>query len=289
MILVVGATGRVGGMVAQRLLADGRPVRILVRPGSDYEALVAAGAEPVMGDLKRPSSLRPACQGVQAIVTTANAAGRGGDDTFQTVDDEGNHNLIDAAAEAGVGRFLFTSVMGSDPDSSTPLLRAKGLTEQRLRASGMPFTITQADVHMDLLIPMVVGVPLSRDEPVRLVGEGRRRHSFVAQHDVAAITVAALDHPSAENQVIAIGGPEPLSWRDIVATVEQELGRPIAIETVPVGERLAGLPDFVTGLMTALEMYDSSLDMSETAAVYGVEPTPVTAWVREAFARAPAT
>jgi NADH dehydrogenase len=106
---------------------------------------------------------------------------------------------------------------------------------------------------------------------------------------VAAITVAALDHPSAENHVIAIGGPEPLSWRDIVATVEQELGRPIAIETVPVGEQLAGLPDFVTGLMTALEMYDSSLDMSETAAVYGVEPTPITAWVREAFARAPAT
>jgi NADH dehydrogenase len=100
--------------------------------------------------------------------------------------------------------------------------------------------------------------------------------------------VAALDHPSAENRVIPIGGPDPLSWRDIVAAVERELGRPIPIESVPVGERLAGLPDFVTGLLTALEMYDSPLDMSQTAALYGVELTPLAAWVREAFARAPA-
>lgn len=285
MILVVGATGRVGGMVTQRLLADGRPVRILVRPGSDHEALVAAGAEPVMGDLKEPSSLRAACQGIGAVVTTANAAGRGGDDDFQTVDDEGNHHLIEAAAEAGVGRFLFTSVLGSDPNSPAPLLRAKGLTEQRLRASGMPFTITQADAHMDLLIPQVVGIPVGRGEPVRLVGKGSRRHSFVAQQDVAAFTVAALEHPSAENQVVPIGGPEPVSWRDIIATVEREVGRPIAIETVPVGEQLPGLPEFVTGLMTALEMYDSPLDMSQTAAVYGVELTPLTAWVSKAFAR----
>lgn len=288
MILVVGATGRVGGMITQRLLADGRPVRILVRPGSHHGALVEAGAEAVMGDLKEPSSLRAACRGIQAVVTTANAAGRGGPDTFQTVDDEGNQDLIEAAAEAGVGRFLFTSVLGSDPDSAAPLLRAKGLTEQRLRASGMPFTITQADAHMDLLIPLVVGIPLGRGEPVRVIGDGSRRHSFVAQQDVAAFTVAALDHPSAENQVIPIGGPDPLSWRDIVAAVERELGRPIPIESVPVGERLAGLPDFVTGLLTALEMYDSPLDMSQTAALYGVELTPLAAWVREAFARAPA-
>lgn len=288
MILVVGATGRLGGTIAHRLLADGRPVRILVRPQSDYQSLVQAGAEPVIGDLKNPASLVSACDGIEAIITTANAAGRGGDDTFQTVDDEGNENLINAAVEAGVERFVFTSILGSDPNSPVPLMRAKGVTEERLRASGLAYTITQADAHMDLLIPVVLGVPLGRGEPVRLVAEGRRKHSFVAQEDVAAYTVAALDHPAARNQVIPIGGPEPLSWRDIVSATEQEFGRAIPIETIPIGQRLPGLPDFATDLMTVLEMYDSPLDMSEAASIYGVEPTPVRAWLRQTFPAAPA-
>jgi NADH dehydrogenase len=288
MILIVGATGRLGGQIVQRLLADGRKVRVLVRPQSDYGSLVQAGAEPVVGDLKDPASLHAACEGIEAVVTTANAAGRGGEDTFQTVDDEGNHNLINAAGQAGVERFIFTSVLGSDSDSPAPLLRAKGITEERLRASGMTFTVTQADVHMDMLIPLVVDLPLSQGEPVRVVGEGRRKHSFVAQQDVAAFTVAALDHPAARNSTIVIGGPEPLSWRDIVGAVERDLGRPIRLETIPVGQRLPGVPDFVTDLVTALEMYDTPLDMRETTSVYGVDPTSLTSWVRQRFAGATA-
>ena len=288
MILIVGATGRLGGQIVQRLLADGRKVRVLVRPQSDYGSLVQAGAEPVVGDLKDPASLHAACEGIEAVVTTANAAGRGGEDTFQTVDDEGNHNLINAAVQAGVERFIFTSVLGSDPNSPAPLLRAKGITEERLRASGMTFTVTQADVHMDMLIPLVVDLPLSQGEPVRVVGEGRRKHSFVAQQDVAAFTVAALDHPAARNSTIVIGGPEPLSWRDIVGAVERDLGRPIRLETIPVGQRLPGVPDFVTDLVTALEMYDTPLDMRETTSIYGVDPTSLTSWVRQRFAGATA-
>ena len=63
MILVVGATGTVGGMIARGLLEQGRDVRIPVRPGSNYRPLVDAGAEPVVGDLKDPPSLVPACAG----------------------------------------------------------------------------------------------------------------------------------------------------------------------------------------------------------------------------------
>ncbi len=289
MILVVGATGRLGGMIAHRLLADGRPVRVLVRPQSAYRSLVQAGAEPVIGDLKDPTSLGSACDGIEAIVTTANAAGRGGDDTFQTVDDEGNENLINAAAQAGVERFVFTSILGSDPNSPAPLMRAKGVTEERLQASGMAYTITQADAHMELLIPMVIDVPLSRGEPVRVVGDGRRKHSFVAQQDVAAYTVAALDHPAARNKSITIGGPEPLSWWDIASAFEQVLGRPVPIETIPIGQRLPGLPDFVTDLVTVLEMYDSPIDMRETASMYGVEPTPLISWIRQRSIGAPAS
>lgn len=112
MILVVGATGLLGGRIVRRLLSDGRTVRILVRAGSNHQSLVDAGAVAVIGDLKDPPSLTSACDSAEAIVTTANAAFRGGEDTFETVDDAGNENLIRAAAAAGVGRFVFTSVLG---------------------------------------------------------------------------------------------------------------------------------------------------------------------------------
>jgi len=137
MILVVGATGQLGGLIARMLLGQGKPVRVLVRDGSSYDELVTAGAQAVTGDLKDPDSLRAACAGVDAVVSTANSTARGGADTVETVDRAGNRNLIDAAAAAGVRHFVFVSAIGARPEHPTPLLRAKGEAERRLRGSGM--------------------------------------------------------------------------------------------------------------------------------------------------------
>ena len=135
MILVVGATGELGGLIVRDLLRQGRQVRVLVRAGSSVDEL--AGAQPVLGDLKDAASLHAACAGVSAVVTTANSTARGGADTVESVDRQGNHDLIDAAAAAGVRRFVFVSALGADPAHPMPLLQAKGEAEQRLRDSGM--------------------------------------------------------------------------------------------------------------------------------------------------------
>ena len=111
MILVVGSTGRVGGMITRTLLGQDRQLRILVRPGSDHHTFIAAGAEAAFGDLKDPRSLAMACRGVDTVITTASAGERGGDDTPQTVDLEGNTNLIEAARAVGVGQFIFLSAL----------------------------------------------------------------------------------------------------------------------------------------------------------------------------------
>ena len=71
MILVVGATGYLGGMITRRLLAQGREVRVLVRPGSDYRPLVEAGVAPALGDLRQRDTLDVACRGVDTVITTA--------------------------------------------------------------------------------------------------------------------------------------------------------------------------------------------------------------------------
>jgi len=241
---------------------------------------VAAGAHPVIGDLKDPASLLAACAGVDTVVTTANSSARGGEDTVESVDRLGNRNLIEAAARAGVERFVFVSNLGASPDSPNPFMAAKGETEQLLRSSGMSWTILQPNLFMDKLPVLVVGVPALTGRPVTLVGEGRRVHSLVAMNDVAQYVLAAVEHPERDGQLLVIGGPEPVSWRDVVAAFECELGRAIPVHTVPPGQPIDGMPDLLTGFLALLETYDSRLEMGELSERYGVAPTALQAWVR---------
>ena len=273
MILIVGATGTLGGMITRRLLQRGRKVRILVRDGSDYNELVKAGAETVEGDLKDRASLDAAMRGVETVLTTANSAMRGGADTVETVEIAGNRSLIDAAKAAGVRQFVFTSAMGADAGSPLPFLRGKGLTEQHLKSSGMSYTILSPNVFMEVWFPMVVGMPLQSGAPITIIGEGNRRHSFVSMNDVAAFAAAAVGNPAAGNQQIFIGGPEPLSWNDVVRRASAILGRELPVRRAQPAGKLPGLPDAVSGLMAAMDTYDSPVDMTATASTFGVQLT----------------
>ncbi len=279
MILVVGATGQLGGLIAKMLLDQGKQVRTLVRPGSAYEPLVAAGAQAVTGDLKDPDSLVAACQGVDAVVTTANSVGRGGEDNVESVDDAGNANLVESAQAAGVRHFVFVSALGADPEHPMPFLKAKGQTEQRLRTSGMAWTVLQPNLFMDTWIAAVVGGAAMAGQPVTLIGEGRRQHSMVAANDVAAYAVAALDRPEAQDQTLFIGGPQPVSWRDAVSAFEQELGREVPVRTVAPGEPVPGLPAVVAPMLAALDTYDSPMDTTQLSAQYAVRPTSLAEFV----------
>lgn len=281
MILVVGATGSVGGKIARRLLSNGKSVRIVVRPGSDAQALVEAGAEPVRADLKDPSSLKAAVNGVDTVVTTANSAKRGGDDNPRTVDLEGNASLIEAAKAAGVRRFVFLSAMGADAESPIEFIAAKGKTERRLRESGMDYTIIAPNIYIDVWVAMVVAAPALAGSEVVYVGSGERKHSMIAEDDVADFAVAAVDSDEARNGYLALGGPAAISWRDAVAAFERALGRAIPQRGVPSGEVVPGLPPSPTiqGLVTSMDTYDSPMDMGGTAARFGVRQRTLDDWV----------
>jgi uncharacterized protein YbjT (DUF2867 family) len=299
MILVAGATGIVGGMITRRLLEQGKEVRILVRHNSpseqlakegratSAEELIEAGAEPVYGDLRDRASLDAALEGIETVISTANSVGRGGKDNPQSVDLEGNRNLIEAAREAGVEHFVFVSSLGADPDHPVPFMRGKGQSESSLRESGMDYTILAPTPYMEVWVAVVVGMPVSQGRPVTLVGEGRRRHSFISDRDVAAFAVAAAENPAARNQYLAIGGPEPLSWRDVVETYERVLERSIPVEFVAMGEPVP-LPDPMPSILAGMETYDSAIEMEELARTFDVALTRLETFVREQVASQPA-
>ena len=273
MILVVGASGSLGRKVTNGLLNRGEPLRVLLRPGRS-PTLFAGKAEIAAGDLRDRASLERACQGVRAVVTTASAS-KTGDDSIENVDLHGNDNLITAAADAGVEHLVFTSTLSASEQSPVPLFRVKALVERSLRESRMTHTILQPNAFMDVWFPMLIEGPAFQGQPVTLVGESRRRHSFVCEDDVAAFAIAALFTPAARNATMVIGGPEAVTLRDVVRAYESALGRSIEVRSVAAGEPIPGLPDIVSGLAAALETFDSPVPMGETSRTYGVRLTSV--------------
>lgn len=280
MILIVGATGSLGGAITHALLARKTPVRILVRQASSTEAhggsvqeLIAAGAQPVYGDLKNRGSLDVACEGTETVITTANSALRGGADNPQTVDLEGNRNLIDAATAAGVKHFIFVSAQIADPNSPTPFLSAKGKTEQYLQACGLSYTIIAPAAFMEVWIGLVVGMPALGNRPVTIVGSGERKHTFITAGDVAQFAVACVGNPKAMNRKLIVGGPQPVSFRDAARTFGRIVGREIAVQSVHPGEPISGLPQSMVEMLAGFDVADSVLDSTALASQFGVTLT----------------
>lgn len=278
MDLVVGATGLLGGQIARGLLAQGRDVRILVRTGSDHTALVQSGAQPVPGDLKDAASLDVACAGVDTVVATAISLGRRPDDTIQRVELDGYRDLLRAATRAGARRIVFVSMLGADEASPAPFIAAKGITERRVRESGMTWTILAPNAFMDVWLYDVVARPVLAGDDVVYVGSGGRRHAWVHSRDVAALAISSVDHPAAANRSIVLAGPEAISFQGVTAIFEKLLGRPIGQRGVAPGQPVPGLPSYEVELMAGFEGFESVLDTSAVAQEFGLRLTSVEEW-----------
>jgi NADH dehydrogenase len=147
----------------------------------------------------------------------------------------------------------------------------------------VPYTILSPNVFMEVWFPTVVGIPLQSGQPVSIVGEGNRKHTFVSSADVAAFALAAVENPASRNQQIFIGGPEALSWNDVVRITSKVVGRDLQTRNVSPQVGLPGVPAVVSGLLAGMDTYDSPLDMTATAQTYGVQLTPAEQVIRRLF------
>src|SRR6266568_6541556 len=224
MILIVGASGRLGSVVVQHLREQGKSIRVMTRNPLGLAHLKQQGVEIVSGDLRDPASLASACQGVEQVLAAAHALDGKGDNNPQTVDDMGNRHLIDAAKAAGVERFIFVSVQGASPDSPLEFFRIKYHTEEYLRASGLNFTILRPSAFMDLWAQLI-GLPILEQGKTTIFGRGNNPINFVAVEDVARFVCIAFENSRMCNRVIEIGGPENLTLNQVAETFELASGR----------------------------------------------------------------
>ena len=295
MILVVGATGLLGGEICRQLSAAGHPVRALVRPTSDegrVENLRVLGAELVTGDLKERASLDAACAGAEVVITTASTTlSRQPDDSIASVDQDGQLRLIEAAKASGVSRFIYISYSGNHAIECA-LTTAKRTVEQALRESGMTYTILRPSYFMEVWLSPALGFDTANAQ-ARVYGAGRAPISYISFKDVARFVVRCLTTPAARNATIELGGPEALSPLDVVQTFERSTGRTFALEHVPEGvlelqhqSARDPLEQSFAALMLGYARGDV-IDMSQTSAAFPVQLTSVREFAEVTSGRSP--
>jgi uncharacterized protein YbjT (DUF2867 family) len=233
-VLLVGATGDLGGRILRSLLARGKTVRALVRPGSDVGGLPKEGVEIARGDLLDPPSLASAMSGVRAAVSSAIGYSRRRKGDSLRTDFEGNHHLVDAAKNAGIPRFVFLSILACDQAPGVPHFWAKKVTEDYLEEQAVPFVALRPGAFL--------GAPSGRYRKWMHEGlqKGRVmgmtpagvRMSFIAPDQVARAVALAVDDPRALGRRIDLGSDRPLSGPELTELIGRLLGRPMKMRSM---------------------------------------------------------
>ena len=289
MTLVVGATGLLGTEICRRLASASKPFRAMVRKTSDpakKDTLKQLGAELVEADLKDRASLDRACQGVSAVITTPTAIGsRQEDDTFQTVDLDGQKALVDAATAAKVERYVFVSVSGNlGKQSGNPLIDAKRAIENHLRQSDLSHTILRPTFFMEIWLSPHLGFDF-QNAKATIYGSGKNKISYISLHNVADFALTALSNPTARDAVLELGGPEALTQLEVVQIFEEVAVCTFETQFVPeeaLHARKAAASNPVEQTFADLTLaaaQGDKINMRETFEKFSVRPTSVREYV----------
>jgi uncharacterized protein YbjT (DUF2867 family) len=245
MLLLTGATGRVGSALLRRLADRGEPVRCLVR---DPRRL---GPERVrvqlaLGDLGDPASFRNALRGVKTVVHLAATERDQAQATIEEIDGVATWRLLRAAEDAGVERFVFLSPLGATAHHRSRVFRTKALAEEAVAASSLRTTTLRCSLIYapgDTKLALLDLLSLLPVVPVTAT-MGKARVQPVWADDVAACVAAVLD--GGATGTLEIAGPETLTFRQAVARALAAGGRPRRLVTVPTGLLLRALHSYET-------------------------------------------
>ena len=231
MILVAGGTGHLGVELTRRLVVRGFPVRVMTRNAERARSRLDPRCELAIGDVRRRADVEDALKDVDAVVSALTGFGPGGQGP-RAVDRDGNFNLIRAAEAAGVRRFVLVSMQGAAPDHQMELLRMKHAAEERLRSSTLDWTILHPTVFMELWVELVGG-PIADRGRAMVFGRGENPINFNSVRDIAEVAELALGEPSLSRSVVPVGGPENLTFNQLVERLAHAMGCRVSVRHVP--------------------------------------------------------
>ncbi|SDB97317.1 NADH dehydrogenase [Raineyella antarctica] len=214
LVVIVGGTGRLGRIVAARLLAEGRQVRVVAR---SVPATPVPGAEFVAADVRHPETLTAAFEGAGVVVSAMHGVDPAAKESPESVDRDGNANLIRAARSAGA-YIVLMSIIGARPDHPIEQLRMKAAAEQVLRTGPDDWTIVRASAYAELFAGLLAQMA-GKSGVTTVFGRGDTPINFVSVQDVALAVARAVTDPTLRGQVIEVGGPENLTMNELASRV----------------------------------------------------------------------
>ena len=270
MILVAGGTGTLGTRLLTRLTDRGLDVRTMSRNPDKAVEAKSDRVQVVSGDVRDARAVEQAVAGVRTVVSAITGFGAAKDVSPQSVDWDGNANLIRAAKTAGVEHFILLSVCQAAPDHPIELFRMKHRAEDALRASGLAWTIVRPTAYMETWVGLL-GDPLLQAGSTRIFGRGDNPINFVSASDVACLIDVAVADTTLRGATIEAGGPENLTMNGIVETFETITGahgkvnhvplpmmRVMSVLVKPINPTMAGLIEAAVVMDTRNMTFDAS-------------------------------
>ena len=274
-ILVVGATGRVGGAAVREFLAAGYQVRALVRTAGKREPLRSLGAEPAIGDVTKPETLASALDGCTGVFSALSAAT---EREAEEVEYRGNVNLLQATRGTGATRFVYNSALLVDH----PLARRVGTLREKARfeeallgADGISATVLRPVMFMETLLLALRG-------PVAFVpGRQRRPAGWISASDVARAAGAAFEKDITGRYELA--GPDTATFDEAYHLYSTARGTRIIVLHPPLSVmRLAGRVsppvEELANLFAIFEAAGYASDSPDLRETFGVEALTIEEW-----------
>jgi uncharacterized protein YbjT (DUF2867 family) len=293
-IFVTGGSGFVGGHVVHELRGRDLAVRCLVRDPRKAAKLAAWGCELSQGDMTDPAALRRGVDGAETVIHLVGIR-QGREEEFQRIMVEGTRNLLAAAREAGVGRFLLMSALGTSEETKglVPYYGAKWEMEQLVRASGVPHVIFRPSFVFGPdggILPTFA--KLARLAPVTpIIGSGRQRIQPIWADDVAAYFADGIARDEVTGRTFELGGPDIVSWDEFWRRLKAVRGIRRPSIHVPVSlmrlnalvtERLPGNIPLTRDLLKMLEHGDNVVSNDDAARTFQLPLVPLDDQLRRA-------
>lgn len=237
LVAMTGATGYVGSAILRKLLRRDHEVRALVRQLERAGALRDLGVELVPGDLADAGALRRLVEGAGAVVHLVGIIAESGSQRFDSVHVAGTRAIVTAAREARIPLLAHMSALGARADArATPYHRTKWAAEEAVRSSGIPHAILRPSIvagagnaPLGMMADMIRFAPL-----VPVIGDGRYEMEPVWLGDVAEAFALTLERAELRG-TFELGGPERLSYHQMLDRLEAALGVHRPRVRVPVG------------------------------------------------------
>ena len=258
MILITGATGFIGRALVRHLSETGQQVRVLLRSSPTSPRLPrGVPVEVAVVSLQDERAVGAALRGVDQIYHLATAGTEGRRGNLLKTDIEGTRVLAQVAASAGIERLIFLSHIGADRASAFPIQKSKGIAEEHIRKSGVPYTIIRSSVVFgpeDRFTTSLAQLLRAAPGIFPIPSDGRSLLQPVWVEDLVTCLTWALQNPEMVNQTYEIGGGEYFTLRQLLELLMQITHTRRLLVPLP--------PPWMRALLVALDTFIPNFNVS---------------------------